>query len=245
MHSSSPRRPRSAVLALALSSALLGTAAVSPTVAATATPAIPPADTVVGGTDAAAPEGRGTVVTLITGDQAVVSVDAEGRPSAVLRGEGDYLRQREGDDLYLIPVSALPAVQAGTLDRQLFNVTGLVRAGYDDASRDDIPVIVTGPAPRARGVETGTRLESIGATAMSVDKGSPAQTFSSLTRARSATRIWLDGKVEATGELDPSTGVGCPSRPPRPARPAAGAARPRPRRPPRAPRRGARARAPS
>ena len=205
MHTPSSRRLRPPALSLALTSALLATAAVAPTVAATATPESDPPGSIVGAGTPADPQG--TTVTLITGDQAVVSFDAEGEPTAFLKSQEDYFRQREGDDLYLVPVSALPAIQAGTLDRELFNVAGLVRAGYDDASRDDIPVIVTGATPRARGVQAGTRLESIGATAVSIDKDSPARTFSTLTRARSGTKIWLDGKVEST-DLDPTTGVG-------------------------------------
>lgn len=204
MHTPSPRRLRPSALSLALSSALLATAAVSPM--ATATSTSDPTGEIVGASAAA--DQQGTTVTLITGDQAVVSFDADGEPSAFLRGEGDYFRQREGDNLYLVPVSALAAVQADTLDRELFNVTGLVRAGYDDASRDDIPVIVTGPAPRARGLETGTSLESIGATAVSIDKDSPAPTFTMLSQARSNRTIRLDGRVQALASLDPTTGVG-------------------------------------
>ncbi|MCK0112916.1 S8 family serine peptidase [Ornithinimicrobium sp. F0845] len=211
MHTPSPRRRTPVALSLALSSALLATAAVTPALA-TSTPG---ADAAGAGTSAdivgggvVAEEAPGSVVTLITGDQAVVSYDADGRASAFLRTDQDYLRQREGDALYLVPVSAQAAVQAGTLDRELFNVTGLVEAGYDDASRDDIPVIVTGALPRSRGVQVGAVLESIGATAVSIDKESPDTTFASLSRSRSATRIWLDAKVDVTADLDPTTGVG-------------------------------------
>lgn len=84
MHIPSPRRHRPPALSLVLTSALLATAAVTPAVA-TATPA----GTIVGGSDAAAPTGQGTEVTLITGDVALVSVDEEGRSSAILRGEGE------------------------------------------------------------------------------------------------------------------------------------------------------------
>ncbi|NLG22043.1 MAG: S8 family serine peptidase [Actinomycetales bacterium] len=210
MHTPSPRRRTPLALSLALTSALLATAAVTPALATSTPEANPaaagPSEQIVGGS--ATSEGAaGTLVTLITGDQAVVSYDADGQPSAFLRTDEDYLRQREGDAIYLVPTSALAAVQAGTLDRELFNVTGLVEAGYDDASRDDIPVIVSGALPRTRGVHAGATLESIGATAVGIDKESPAATFASLTRARSATKIWLDAKVEVTADLDPTTGV--------------------------------------
>ena len=40
-----------------------------------------------------------------------------------------------GDDLYVIPDAAQPYLAADRLDRQLFNVTGLIEQGYDDAPR--------------------------------------------------------------------------------------------------------------
>ncbi len=42
--------------------------------------------------------------------------------------------QTIGDDLYVIPDEAQPYLAAGRLDRELFNVTGLIEQGYDDDS---------------------------------------------------------------------------------------------------------------
>lgn len=96
---------------------------------------------------------------------------------------------------------------AGTLDTELFNVTGLVRSGYHDAGRDDIPVIATGSLPRSKALDATADLSSIGATAFSVEKAQAADLFSAVGTARSAnTKLWLDIKVEGT-ELDPTTGV--------------------------------------
>lgn len=147
------------------------------------------------------------VVTLITGDQATVHYDANGIASAVLKTEEDYYTTRDGQDLYVVPASAQAAINAGTLDPQLFNVTGLVRSGYDDANRDDIPLIVTGAPMKTRGVTTGVTLDAIGASAITVDKDNTESLFTAATTARSERKIWLDAKVEGYGELDPATGV--------------------------------------
>lgn len=146
-------------------------------------------------------------VTLITGDVAVVSYTADGTASATLTTTEDFYTQSFGDDLYLVPTSAAPMLAAGTLDTELFNVTGLVRSGYHDAGRDDIPVIATGSLPRARGLDNTATLSSIGATAFSIDKDQTGELFTAVKTARSAnTKLWLDIKVEGT-ELDPTTGV--------------------------------------
>src|SRR5690606_7946375 len=81
------------------------------------------------------------------------------------------------------------------------------------------PLIVDGAvrAPRSvGGLSVETALESIGATAVSVDKTAAAEAYAWLTgaAARSAGdpgKIWLDAKVESTaeppGKLDPATGI--------------------------------------
>ncbi|KRF13782.1 hypothetical protein ASG90_13160 [Nocardioides sp. Soil797] len=145
-------------------------------------------------------------VTLITGDRAVVTYAKDGAPSGRLETDEAWTSRREGDALYLIPVSAQKLVDDGSLDAELFNVTGLVAAGYDDASRDDLPVIVDGTMPRTRGVAKGVTLDSIGATATTVEKSSTSVMFSAYTRSAANTTIWLDGHVEGFA-LDPATGV--------------------------------------
>ncbi|MFJ3404113.1 S8 family serine peptidase [Promicromonospora sp. NPDC090134] len=97
----------------------------------------------------AAGQGRTTTVTLLTGDVVTVETTADGSPDAetvtVRPGPGRehmaFFQQREGDHLYVIPRDVARLVP-GRLDRALFDVTGLVEAGYDDASRDSLPVIV-------------------------------------------------------------------------------------------------------
>ncbi|GAA4911324.1 subtilisin family serine protease [Stackebrandtia albiflava] len=157
--------------------------------------------------DPPAPTATSSAVTLITGDVAVVDVAADGTTSASLTTTSDYYTRMSGGDVYVIPVEAEAMLAAGTLDPELFNVTGLVRSGYDDAHRDDIPLITTGPTPRTAGLSSTGTLSSIGATAVTVDKGEAGDVFDSFGRSRSSSgRIWLDARV--TGfDLDPTTGV--------------------------------------
>ncbi|WP_285100663.1 S8 family serine peptidase [Promicromonospora sp. MEB111] len=97
----------------------------------------------------AAEPGRTATVTLLTGDVVSVETTADGSPDVetvtVRPGPGRehmaFFQQREGDHLYVIPRDVARLVP-GRLDRALFDVTGLVEAGYDDASRDSLPVIV-------------------------------------------------------------------------------------------------------
>ncbi|MFD1051295.1 peptidase S8, partial [Kibdelosporangium lantanae] len=82
------------------------------------------------------------VVTLVTGDRVTV---LDGRMVSVTPGEGRqdmrFLKQMTGGRITVIPVDALPLVETGRVDRKLFDVTGLIRLGYD--TRPDIPLIVT------------------------------------------------------------------------------------------------------
>jgi subtilisin family serine protease len=175
-----------------------------------------PEPVLIGGAEAVAASQAPTSVTLITGDQVLLSTTAEGTPSAIVRSDGDYYTRRVGDDLYVIPVKAEPALATDRLDLELFNVTGLVEQGYDDESTDSLPLIVEGSVPQTRGPSAVTpevELESIDATAVSVDKDSAAAAYQQLVGrpARSAgtvEKVWLDAKVHGSDvDLDPGTGV--------------------------------------
>ncbi|MET7666555.1 S8 family serine peptidase [Micromonospora luteifusca] len=149
--------------------------------------------------------------------------DTEGR----LTG---FTSSREGGDTYVYPHGVLPYVSAGLLDKQLFNLSELLADGYDDAQRDQLPLIVTYNAAAARsrsasapeGARDVRRLDSIQGAALNVDR---SETFwSSITSGGEMTarstgnqlalsggiaKIWLDGKVEA--DLADSTAqVGAP-----------------------------------
>ncbi|WP_157237367.1 S8 family peptidase [Promicromonospora sukumoe] len=100
--------------------------------------------------------GRTVSVTLLTGDVVSIETAADGTPDpetvTVRPGPGRehmaFFQQREGDQLYVVPRDVARLVP-GRLDRALFDVTGLVKAGYDDASRDTLPVIVQTAAAAA------------------------------------------------------------------------------------------------
>jgi subtilisin family serine protease len=175
-----------------------------------------PNHSIVGDTPAP-PSSPATAVTLITGTQVLVSTAADGTPSAVVKSSSDHYSRVVGEDLYVIPVEAQSALAADRLDIELFNVTGLIEQGYDDASSETLPLIVEGSVPRTRGAASlavEANLQSIDATAVSVEKDRLRATYPQLlgTNARSAStvgKVWLDAKVESSAmELDPATGVG-------------------------------------
>ncbi|RIQ20721.1 S8 family serine peptidase [Jiangella rhizosphaerae] len=149
-------------------------------------------------------------VTLITGDVAVLTYGWGGTPAVRVQSDdpGGYDVRTEGDDVYVIPASAEEALAADRVDRQLFNVTGLVEQGLDDASTGSIPLIVTyaGGAASSRGaaLPTGTErtagLPSIGADVVDADKAATEAIWNAVapqrtTFGRQVDKIWLDARV--------------------------------------------------
>lgn len=159
------------------------------------------------------PAARPVTVTLVNGDR----VSVIGTTVTMLpREDGSrpiVETRRVGDDVYVYPADVVDALASGKVDEELFNVTGLVRQGYDDAHSATIPLIAEYADPAAptvapRGAETGVVLESIGSVALSEDKASASAFWADLTDPRSRAagsieKLWLDRKVEAT--LDRST----------------------------------------
>jgi subtilisin family serine protease len=174
-------------------------------------------------------QGRPASVTLLTGDVVTVLTAADGSVTATVRpGPGRehmaFFQQREGDHLYVIPRDVARLVPS-RLDRALFDVTGLVEAGYDDASRDSLPVIVqtaaaaaasaegaAGAAPddspraaapakqnwAASGITPDRKLESVGAVADVLPKGRAAKLLDALAPAEAP-------GTEAPGTEAPTT----------------------------------------
>jgi subtilisin family serine protease len=167
---------------------------------------------------APAPAGStpGTVtITLITGD-AVALTEVGQRYAATVRPapgrEGVTFHTIETDGgLRVLPSDAIPLIDAGRLDTDLFDVERLVAQGYGDATSPALPLIVQGGA--ALRTPDVRALTSIGATAIRPAK----DTLASFWKAQSATartaggpRIWLDGKVKPV--LDRSTAqIGAPA----------------------------------
>ncbi|MEU5887143.1 S8 family serine peptidase [Streptomyces sp. NPDC047461] len=152
----------------------------------------------------------GSVVTLVTGDRVLVT---DGGAVALPGEDGTtpFTQTRQsGDDLYVYPEDAIEALAAGRVDEELFNVTGLVRQGYDDAHSDTLPLIATydravtaRSVPRTpRGAERDLVLDSVDGVALDADKKKADDFWADVSRGP-VKKLWLDAKVEAT--LDRST----------------------------------------
>ncbi|MGW3498784.1 S8 family serine peptidase [Streptomyces sp. NPDC001020] len=215
-------RTASPPTAVVLGALLIGTAAAPPAGAA------PPR--------AATAAGTGSVVnlTLITGDQVTARVGAHGTVSVVTVRPGPgredivFTQQGSGGSVSLVPQDAVAPLRAGHLDPRLFDITGLVAQGYDDAHSPQLPLIVTydetagkraAPQPPA-GTTAVRSLASVHGAALRADKKRVSQVWkqwgpavsqqkSAATLAPGVAKVWLDGKVGAS--LDRSTAqVGAP-----------------------------------
>ncbi|GAA4712443.1 S8 family serine peptidase [Phytohabitans rumicis] len=148
-------------------------------------------------------------VTLLTGDVVSVGIEPDGEFTAEVTKPADrpdgpaalYSTVREGDALYVYPSDALGAVEAGRLDRRLFDVAYLVRNGYADATTKTLPVIVRqrnglrAPADLPASARTAT-LPVVDAVAMAVDKPRASQFWDAASDGP-VEKIWLDGRVRA------------------------------------------------
>ncbi|MER8044730.1 S8 family serine peptidase [Streptomyces sp. NPDC094032] len=173
------------------------------------------------GSEAAARAGqKPATVTLVTGDRVLLTRDAEGNPAAAALPREDgtvplVQTRRSGQDLYVYPEGATAALAAGRVDEELFNVTGLVRQGYDDAGSATLPLIAVygtdlatarSVPPAPRGATRGQVLRTVDAVALKADKKQAATFWADVTApaARSASggvkKLWLDRKVQATLE---------------------------------------------
>ncbi|WP_319459446.1 S8 family serine peptidase [Micromonospora sp. RTP1Z1] len=159
--------------------------------------------------------GRPATVTLLTGDR--ITVTAAGQ-AAVRPGAGrshlNFLVRRDRGHLSVVPQDALPLIRAGRIDRRLFDVTELVSAGYDDAHRDTLPLLVSyrpGVARRTTAPLAGARvtrdLPAIGGAALVATKADAGAVWGALTIGRAGARvdtaggvdrIWLDGRRRVT-----------------------------------------------
>ncbi|MET7696610.1 S8 family serine peptidase [Streptomyces sp. NPDC005485] len=143
-------------------------------------------------------------VTLVTGDKVTVTDLADGKKTvAVTRpeGAGGAVRTQVANGaVTVVPDEALPYLRAGTLDRRLFDVSGLIRQGLTDRKTAELPLIVTykgktkGATPR--GAERTRALPSIRGAALDADKG---RTFWRAVTDGDAGigKVWLDGRVSA------------------------------------------------
>ncbi|MGW0817482.1 S8 family peptidase [Streptomyces viridiviolaceus] len=212
-----------AILRSALGTAIAVTLAATAAVPSVAEPrAAEPEKRPLVGSEAAAAKGQRSTVTLVTGDRVLVTTDTSGRSTAVAlpREDGSVpvvQTRQSGDDLYVYPEAAVEALAAGRVDEELFNVTGLVRQGYDDAHTGSLPLIavydssvdVPRTAPAAPfGARRGLVLEAVDGVALKADKEKAAGFWADVSHGKSRStgdlkKLWLDAKVEA--HLDRST----------------------------------------
>ncbi|WP_353945445.1 S8 family serine peptidase [Streptomyces sp. HUAS MG91] len=155
-------------------------------------------------------------VTLVTGDRVLVTTDADGNSSATALPAEDgttplLQTRRSGKDLYAYPDGAAAALAAGRVDEELFNVTGLIRQGYDDQHSATLPLIATydtsvdvaRSVPAApRGAERGLVLDAIDGVALKADKKKAAAFWADIATPRSRAagdlkKLWLDAKAQS------------------------------------------------
>lgn len=171
-------------------------------------------------------------VTLITGDVVTVTQTAPGAYATDVQrpghARGGVHAQTIGQDLYVFPDEVLPYLAADRLDRRLFDVTALIKDGYDDQHSDGIPLIVsyadangaTKPVPA--GTTKIRPLASVRGSAVKAAKHHARKVWDALTPKVSTfdvaaaprlnggiSKVWLDGKVHA--DLSQSTAqIGAP-----------------------------------
>ncbi len=80
-----------------------------------------------------------------------------------------FVTRRVAGHLYVTPVDTLALLREGRLDQRLFDVTGLLRSGYDD-NRADLPLIITHPA----GTAASTARAAVSAAGTTVVRDLPA-----------------------------------------------------------------------
>jgi hypothetical protein len=174
--------------------------------------------------DSAGPAGPGSAaqptpgasthrITLVTGDVAELTTSSNGQTSARLISDEPYYLGNFDGDLSLVPAAAYPLLSEGRLDQRLFNRTELVAQGYDDASSDRLPLLLSAPstlrsAPAAPQSATLRRtLPSVGSTAVTVQKTDAKTFWDSISgpktfKSTSVSKIWHPRHPRPVHETD-------------------------------------------
>jgi subtilisin family serine protease len=159
----------------------------------------------------AAPElGESVTVTLITGDRVIVAPDGRATVEpAPGREHVPFLREDGGDRLSIVPSDVAQLVVQGRLDPRLFDVSYLIREGFQDGDRKSLPLLLTGGTAGVAGVADVTPLiPQTGVSAVAWDKASAPEQWA-LLASSSVDSIWLDANLRVT--LDQSVPrVGAP-----------------------------------
>jgi subtilisin family serine protease len=157
-------------------------------------------------------------VTLVTGDTVSVGVEPDGQLTAEVsepaaRQGGSpalFSTVRDHDALYVYPSDALGLVEAGRLDRRLFDVDYLVRNGYADATTPKLPLIVqydgvgdvSAHAEALPASDETAALTSVDGAAVTVEKAQAEEFWAGVaggaTLRGGMTKVWLDAAVHAS-----------------------------------------------
>ncbi|WP_162801954.1 S8 family serine peptidase [Ornithinimicrobium murale] len=161
------------------------------------------------------PSAAGTThrLTLLTGDTVTVTEQPDGKVTVdvdpAAGTAGGYQTLTVDGQLHVVPEAARPFLAAGTLDRDLFNVTALIEQGIGADGPGTTPVIVqfregvsSATAAAPLGTPTAT-LESLNAVALQGEPDAARELWQSLTGAEGQlapgiSAVHLDGMVEAS-----------------------------------------------
>ncbi|AKE51739.1 S8 family serine peptidase [Kangiella geojedonensis] len=154
--------------------------------------------------------------TLITGDVAHATVNNRGEMlgARLTKADGSevvWSTLQVGPNLYLIPAEAQPLVDAGKLDKELFNLTRLYQSGYDDERSEELSVIVeyedgTSPVQVSNSRMTH-RFDVIDSASLALDKEGINSSYSELTSDSRIKSVWLDKVFQSMGADLPSPTV--------------------------------------
>jgi subtilisin family serine protease len=144
--------------------------------------------------------GSPRTVTLLTGDQVRV---VDGKVAGVRMATGRETQRVWQYELnghqYVVPADAAPLVQENRVDKRLFDITELVRQGLDDASTRTVPLIIQGALPTPKAAERTATVPARGLTVVEAPKdGAAWRELGVSAHARSAGKVWLNGRVEPT-----------------------------------------------
>ncbi|TQJ74674.1 S8 family peptidase [Streptomyces sp. SLBN-31] len=173
-----------------------------------------PGGSAPGARTAGSASAAGRYVTLLTGDR--VRLDARGRVTGVRRAPGrehvPVSVRGVGGDQYVVPADAAALIGQGVLDIRLFDVSGLIRAGYDDTRRGTLPLIVSyeGKSAQRRSTQkslvadadatVSRELPSVAGAAITVPKAGADDMWQALTEEGGVARVWLDGRFKAPAD---------------------------------------------
>ncbi|MFD7502358.1 S8 family serine peptidase [Streptomyces sp. NPDC059850] len=146
-------------------------------------------------------------VTLITGDTVTVTTGPDGKYAVEVerapgRESAEFVTAQQNKEISVVPVDALRLMDKGRIDAGLFNITQLIKQGYDDRKTASIPVIATyrgdGAHPAPEGARKTLALSSVDGAALTARKADAADFWADVSRDKGLRKLWLDRKVKAS-----------------------------------------------